>query len=43
MTGIKSTFEQRIDNLRMNAKLIDVDTQDRELLQYEKLKEEAEN
>jgi hypothetical protein len=43
MTGIKSTFEQRIDNLRMNAELIDVDTQDRELLQYEKLKEEAEN
>jgi hypothetical protein len=43
MTGIKSTFEQRIDNLRMNAELIDVNTQDRELLQYEKLKEEAEN
>lgn len=43
MTGIKSTFEQRIDNLRMNAELIDVNTQDKELLQYEKLKEEAEN
>ncbi len=43
MTGIKSTFEQRIDNLRMNAELTEVKAEEREVLQYEKLKEEAEN
>jgi hypothetical protein len=32
MTGIKTTFEQRIDNLRMNAELTEAKAEEKEML-----------